>query len=85
MIIRGPQVMKGYWNRAGETAEAIKDGWLYTGDIATGQEIIDFCTTRLAKYKLPTIIEFRAELPKTNVGKILRKVLKEEEKQKMKN
>jgi long-chain acyl-CoA synthetase len=149
MIIRGPQVMAGYWKRPDETAKTLKDGWLYTGDIATmdedgffyivdrkkdmiisggfniyprdideslyqhpavleacaigiphptrgeqvkafvvlkpgasttEKELIDFCATRLAKYKLPTIIEFRESLPKSTVGKILRKTLRQEEK-----
>jgi long-chain acyl-CoA synthetase len=52
---------------------------LKAGQSATEQEIIDFCKTRLATYKLPTIVEFRKELPKTNVGKILRKELRTEE------
>lgn len=38
LVIRGPQVMKGYWNRPEETAAMIKDGWLYTGDLATMDE-----------------------------------------------
>ncbi|HOR92894.1 MAG TPA: long-chain fatty acid--CoA ligase [Spirochaetota bacterium] len=152
MTIRGPQIMKGYWNRPDETVQAIRNGWLYTGDIATmdedgyffivdrkkdmiisggynvypreidevlythpkildaccigvphptrgeqikafivlkegetatEKEIIDFCSKKLAKYKLPTMVEFRSELPKSNVGKILRKVLREEEMKKM--
>lgn len=152
MTIRGPQIMKGYWNRPDETVQAIRNGWLYTGDIATmdedgyffivdrkkdmiisggynvypreidevlythpkildaccigvphptrgeqikafivlkegetatEKEIIDFCSKKLAKYKLPTMVEFRSELPKSNVSKILRKVLREEEMKKM--
>jgi long-chain acyl-CoA synthetase len=148
LIIKGPQVMKGYWNKPEETANTIRDGWCYTGDIgtmdeegyfyivdrkkdmiisggfniyprdidevfyghpkvqeacsigipdpkrgenikvfvvlregetATAEEMISFCTDKLAKYKLPTEIEFRTELPKTNVGKILRKQLRQEE------
>jgi long-chain acyl-CoA synthetase len=148
LIIRGPQVMKGYWKKPEETAIALRNGWLYTGDIAkmdkegyfyivdrkkdmiisggynvyprdidealytnpkvveacaigvphptrgeqikvfvvlkegvtaTEAEIIEFCATKLAKYKLPTMVEFRKELPKNNVGKILRKTLREEE------
>ncbi|PZN07510.1 MAG: long-chain fatty acid--CoA ligase [Bacillota bacterium] len=147
--IRGPQVMKGYWNRPEETAETLRDGWLYTGDIAkmdedgyfyivdrkkdmiiasgynvypreveevlyehpavaeccvagvpdpyrgetvkayivprpgrsvTADEIIAFCRERLAAYKVPKLVEFRRELPKTAVGKVLRRVLVEEEK-----
>lgn len=38
LIVHGPQVMKGYWNRDGETASIIRDGWLYTGDIASMDE-----------------------------------------------
>lgn len=148
LIIKGPQVMKGYWKKPEETANSLRNGWLHTGDIATmdeegyffivdrikdmiisggynvyprdidevlythpkvleacsigvphetrgeqiksfivlkegetatEQEIVDYCSTKLSKYKLPTIIEFRKELPKSNVGKILRKVLREEE------
>lgn len=147
LIIKGPQVMKGYWNRPDATAQTITDGWLHTGDIArmdedgyfyivdrkkdmiicggynvypreveevffenpkvqeaaaigvphskrgeqvkvyvvlkegessTEQEMIDYCKTKLAAYKLPTLIEFRKELPKTNVGKVLKKDLRAE-------
>ncbi|MCQ5273427.1 AMP-binding protein, partial [Schaalia odontolytica] len=38
LIVKGPQVMKGYWNMREETAEALRDGWLYTGDIAKMDE-----------------------------------------------
>ena len=148
LLIKGPQVMKGYWNNPEETAKTLTDGWLYTGDIAkmdeggyfyivdrkkdmiissgcnvyprdieevlyenpkvqeacaigiphptrgeaikvfvalkkgetgTQEELIEYCTDKLAKYKLPTEIEFRDELPKTNVGKILKKDLRNEE------
>jgi long-chain acyl-CoA synthetase len=148
LLIKGPQVMKGYWNRPEETATTLTDGWLNTGDIAkmdedgyfyivdrkkdmiisggynvyprdieevfygnskvqeaaaigiqhpirgeaikvfvalkegetaTQEELIEYCTDKLAKYKLPTEIEFRDELPKTNVGKVLKKELREEE------
>jgi len=148
MAIRGPQVMKGYWNRPEENREVLRDGWLLTGDMArmddngkfylverkkdliiaggyniypreveevlyehpkvleaavvgvpherkgeavkafivlktgqpaTGEEIIEFCRQRLAPYKVPRFVEFRAELPKTLVGKILKRVLLEEE------
>jgi long-chain acyl-CoA synthetase len=148
LIIQGPQVMKGYWNNPEETAQTLRNGWLYTGDIATvdeegyfkivdrkkdmiiagglniypreveevlyehpkvkeavcvgiphsyrgetvkaylvlkeGQtatadEIMDFCRERMAKYKAPRMVEFRSELPKTMVGKILRRALREEE------
>lgn len=147
LIIRGPQVMKGYWNMPEETAVALRDGWLYTGDLASideegyvtivdrkkdliiaggyniypreieevlyehpavkeaaavgvpdpyrgetvkaiivlkdGQQaseedILAHCRKNLAAYKVPRIVEFRAELPKTNVGKILRRALREE-------
>jgi len=148
IIIKGPTVMKEYWNNPEETANQLKDGWLYTGDIgqmdedgyiyivdrkkdmiiaggfniyprevdevlyqhpkvaegvtvgipdpyrgetvkayivlkpgetATEQEIIDFCKTKLAPYKVPKIVEFREALPKSAVGKILRKILRDEE------
>lgn len=152
LIIRGPQVMKGYWNRPDETAVTLdEDGWLHTGDIAKMDEdgcfyIVDrkkdliiasgynivpreveevlymhakvmeaavagvpdpvrgetvkayvvlkegqtssqdeinaFCREHLAPYKVPRIVEFRNELPKSQIGKILRRVLVEEEKQK---
>ena len=38
LIIRGPQIMKGYWNKPAETAHTLRGGWLYTGDIATMDE-----------------------------------------------
>ena len=148
LLIKGPQVMKGYLNRPEATAETLTDGWLHTGDIAkmdedgyfyivdrkkdmiisggyniyprdieevyfehpkvveasaigiphpkrgeavkvflvlkpgetaTQQEMIDYCNGRLAKYKWPVEIEFRDELPKTNVGKVLKKSLRAEE------
>jgi long-chain acyl-CoA synthetase len=148
LCIRGPQVMVGYWNRPEETQNALRDGWLYTGDIArmdeegyfyivdrkkdmiicsgynvypreveevlyqhpkiqeacivgvpdpyrgetvkafvvlkekeqaTPEEIIAFCQKNMAKYKVPTLVELRTELPKSHVGKVLRKVLREEE------
>jgi long-chain acyl-CoA synthetase len=147
--VRGPQVMRGYWNRPDETAVTLtEDGWLRTGDIArmdadgyfyiidrlkdiiiasglkivpreveevlyehpkvqeavvagvpdpyrgetvkayivlkagetaTPEEIRAFCAGKLASFKVPRLIEFRAELPRTMVGKLLRRVLVEEE------
>jgi long-chain acyl-CoA synthetase len=151
LIIKGPQVMKGYLNMPGETAETLKDGWLYTGDIAkmdesgyfyivdrkkdmivasgfnvypreieevlfehpdvaeavaigvadeyrgesvkafvvkrsgastTEEEVLAFCKERLAAYKTPKAVEFREELPKSAVGKLLRRVLLDEERAK---
>ncbi|HSC07814.1 MAG TPA: AMP-binding protein [Steroidobacteraceae bacterium] len=148
LCVRGPQVMRGYWNRPDETAKTISpDGWLYTGDIATvdaegfvrivdrkkdmiivsgfkvfpneveavltehpavlecgcigvpdprsgqavkifvvtrpgatvsSEELIAHCRERLTGYKVPKYVEFRASLPKTNVGKILRRELEQE-------
>jgi long-chain acyl-CoA synthetase len=154
LCIRGPQVMKGYWNMPTETANTLRDSWLHTGDIArmdtdgffqivdrkkdmilgtggfniyprevedvlyehpkileaavagvpvarekgervkayvvlkpgetaTEEEIIAYCRENLAYYKVPKFIEFRTELPKTMVGKILRRVLVEEELKRM--
>ena len=53
------------------------------GQTATEEEIIAYCKENLAKYKVPKYVEFRKELPKTMVGKILRRVLAEEERKKM--
>jgi long-chain acyl-CoA synthetase len=51
---------------------------LRAGETATAEELLDYCRTKLAVYKLPTAIEFRPELPKTNVGKVLKKNLRAE-------
>ena len=58
---------------------------LKEGERATEQEIIDFCKQRMAKHKVPTLVEFRQELPKTLVGKVLRRALREEEMAKRKS
>jgi len=153
LIVKGPQIMLGYKGRPEETASTLKDGWVYTGDIATmdedgyfyivdrkkdmiisggynvyprdidevyyqhpkiqeacsigipdakrgenvklfvvlkegeqatAEELINWGKDHLAAYKLPTEVEFRSELPKTNVGKILRKQLRAEELEKRK-
>ncbi len=153
LIVKGPQIMLGYKGKPEETASTLKDGWIYTGDIATmdedgyfyivdrkkdmiisggynvyprdidevyydhpkvqeacsigipdlkrgenvklfivlkegetatQEEMIEFGKAKLAAYKLPTEVEFRKELPKTNVGKILRKQLRAEELEKRK-
>jgi long-chain acyl-CoA synthetase len=150
LIIKGPQVMKGYLNMPDETAATLKDGWLYTGDVAkmdddgyfyivdrkkdmivasgynvyprdieevlfehpdvaeavaigvpdeyrgetvkafvvkradsglTEDELLAFCKERLAAYKAPKTVEFREDLPKSTVGKLLRRVLAEEERE----
>ena len=153
LVIRGPQVMQGYWNRPEETQQVLRDGWLYTGDMArmdsdgffyiedrkkdmiksggenvypreveevlcrhpkvkeavvvgiplglrgelikayvvlvegeqaSAAELLDHCRKELAKFKIPKKIEFRSALPKTIVGKVLRRVLLEEELKKRK-
>jgi long-chain acyl-CoA synthetase len=154
LCVRGPQVMKGYWNNPEETAMTLRDGWLYTGDIArmdedgyfyivqrkkdmiivsgfnvypneiedelfthpavkecavigvadeyrgeavkafvvlkqdaqaTVEELMEFCREKMAKYKVPSFIEFRDSLPKSAVGKVLRRELREEEENKLKH
>ena len=152
LCVKGPQVMKGYWEKHIETAETLRNGWLHTGDIgrmnedgfcfiidrkkdiiiaggyniyprdieeilyehpkvkevvvagvpdlyrgetvkayivlkpdteASEQELIAFCKTRMAAFKVPRHVEFRDELPRTIVGKLLRRKLVEEEKAKL--
>jgi long-chain acyl-CoA synthetase len=153
IIIKGPQVTSGYYKMPEETAIAIRDGWLYTGDIGkmdedgyfyivdrkkdmiiaggyniypreidevlfehpkileacavgipdpyrgetvkafvilkpgetmTAEEVIKYCQEKLAKYKVPKMVEFMTSLPKSGVGKILRKELRAMELAKMK-
>ena len=52
---------------------------LKPGEKATDKDIIEFCKQKLAAYKVPKIVEFRDSIPKSAVGKILRKVLRDEE------
>jgi long-chain acyl-CoA synthetase len=65
----------------GETVKAYVV--LKPGQVATSAELIDFSKEQLAAYKVPTMVEFRSELPKSMVGKFLRRVLVEEEKAKL--
>ena len=58
---------------------------LKEGETATPEEIIDFCKDKIAKFKVPKQVEFRTDLPKSLIGKVLRRVLVEEEKKKMEN
>jgi long-chain acyl-CoA synthetase len=152
LCIQGPQVMKGYHNMPTETANTLRDGWLYTGDIAkmdedgyfyivdrkkelikpggyqvwpreveevissypkvlevgvagvvdayrgetvkawvvlkpgetaTEEEIREYCKKNMAPFKVPTQVEFRTELPKTTVGKVLRRELVREHMEKL--
>ncbi|SFF97948.1 long-chain acyl-CoA synthetase [Desulfotomaculum arcticum] len=152
LVIKGPQVMKGYWNMPEQSAVTLRDGWLYTGDMARMDEdgyfyIVDrkkdmiiasgyniypreieevlfehpkvqeavvagvpdayrgetvkayivlkqgdtatleefqaYCKEKLAPFKVPKKYEFRDELPKSAVGKLLRRKLVEEERKKL--
>ncbi len=146
ICVRGPQVMRGYWNRPDETAQVMLGDWLRTGDIGrvdeegfvyiedrkkdmilvsgfnvypnevesvavthpgvleaaavaqaderagevvalfvvkkdpklTEQQVMDHCRSELTGYKVPKHVYFRTDLPKTNVGKILRRALRDE-------
>ena len=151
LAVRGPNLMSGYWGRPEESALVLRDGWLYTGDVArmdedgyfyivdrkkelvivsgfnvypreveevlyahpavleaaaigvphadrgevvkafvvlrpgaraTSEELIEHCRGSLARYKVPASLEFRQELPKSTVGKVLRRDLAEEERAK---
>jgi long-chain acyl-CoA synthetase len=66
----------------GETVKAFVV--LKPGETATEKEIIEFCKTKLAVYKVPKSVEFRESLPKSAVGKILRKALRDDEEKKRK-
>lgn len=152
LIVRSPQVMQAYHNRPDETAIALRDGWLYTGDIArmdadgyfylvdrkkelikiggyqvwpreieevlaahpavqevaaagvpdpekvevvktwvvlkpgkrlSEEEIREWCRQHLARYKVPSLVEYRTELPRTLVGKVLRRELVRQHKEAM--
>jgi long-chain acyl-CoA synthetase len=150
LAVRCPQQLQGYWRKSDDTAQVLREGWIYTGDVArmdedgffyivdrkkemilsggfnvyprdveevlylhpqvreaavigvadaflgervkafvvphegespSADEIIAFCRKHLVVYKVPTHIEFRDSLPKTLIGKVLRRVLKEQERQ----
>ena len=81
--------MAGYWNRPDETAKVMTPhGFFKSGEAVkvfvvrkdpalTEAELVEFCKQNLTGYKKPKYIEFRDELPKTNVGKILRRELRD--------
>jgi len=148
LVVKGPQVMQGYWANRKDTQAVLKEGWLYTGDVATmdsdgyfqiisrkrdtimagdysvyprdveevlyenskvleaavvgvptngnsqkvkafvvprpgtnlsKEELVELCRRRLDEYAVPWEIEFREELPKSFIGKVLRRMLVEEE------
>jgi long-chain acyl-CoA synthetase len=61
------------------SGEVIKIFVVKKDESLTKEELLDFCYKNMTKYKVPKLVEFRKELPKSNVGKIIRRVLKEEE------
>jgi long-chain acyl-CoA synthetase len=63
-----------------KTGEAVKAFIVRKDPALTAEDIIKFCGTQLTNYKVPKLIEFRTDLPKTNVGKILRRELRDEKK-----
>ena len=69
--------------KSGEVVKAYIQ--LKPGETATEEEIISFCKENMAGYKRPRVIEFRDEVPVSNVGKVLRRVLRDEEIAKQKN
>jgi long-chain acyl-CoA synthetase len=150
LVLRCPQQLQGYWRKSDDSAQVLREGWVYTGDIArmdddgffyivdrkkemilsggfnvyprdveevlylhpqvreaavigvadaflgervkafvvphdgespSADEIIAFCRKHLVVYKVPTSVEFRDSLPKTLIGKVLRRVLMEQERQ----
>jgi long-chain acyl-CoA synthetase len=69
-------------NRTGEAVKAFVQ--LKPGEKATAQEILDFCKDKMAGYKRPKDLEFRESLPTSIIGKVLRRVLRDEEIRKIK-
>ncbi len=67
-------------DKGGEAVKAYVQ--LKPGETASEQEILEFCKENMAGYKRPKIVEFRDELPVSNVGKVLRRVLRDEERDK---
>jgi long-chain acyl-CoA synthetase len=61
------------------SGEQVKIFVVSTNSALTAKALTDFCRERLTAYKVPKLVEFRDELPKTNVGKILRRELRDEE------
>ena len=64
-----------------KSGEAVKAFVVKKDASVTAEDIIKYCGTQLTNYKVPKQVEFRTELPKTNVGKILRRELRDEKKQ----
>jgi len=67
-------------DKSGESVKAFIE--LKSNEIATEQEVLDFCKKNMAGYKRPKAVEFRDAVPVSNVGKVLRRVLRDEEREK---
>ena len=71
LVTRGYPVVQGYWNDPDRSAEAVRGGWMFTGDLATidAQGLRDWCRGQIAHCKVPRHVRFAADMPMTATGK----------------